>query len=183
MNIRKNAREMGLLKYNSGRPCRSGHTSDRYVSNGCCIACQNGDAELARAEVMKTKQRITLALDAKCKPYTLMVKDNHQDIFIKLAEILQSASPDAALKIKNYVEETYINSPTSRALTRDDLLTFLAFENNFIKNTPSLELSHPVTMDEPIYIIHKGQYYRDIHCLEVLRGERLNVKPTMMRVK
>lgn len=36
---RKEAAAAGLKKYNTGRPCRHGHTADRYVESGACSEC------------------------------------------------------------------------------------------------------------------------------------------------
>lgn len=42
MNIitRKDARNAGLQRFFTGRPCREGHTAERYTSSGNCIACR-----------------------------------------------------------------------------------------------------------------------------------------------
>ena len=34
------AKRLGLKTYNTGRPCRKGHTVDRYTSTRTCIRCQ-----------------------------------------------------------------------------------------------------------------------------------------------
>lgn len=36
---RKEAKKLGLKRYNSGKPCSIGHLSDRYTSTGQCIEC------------------------------------------------------------------------------------------------------------------------------------------------
>lgn len=36
---RKEARRLGLSTYDTGRPCRRGHLSPRYVIGGQCIEC------------------------------------------------------------------------------------------------------------------------------------------------
>jgi hypothetical protein len=39
MNERKTAQQTGAMRYSTGKPCKRGHLSDRYTSNGMCIAC------------------------------------------------------------------------------------------------------------------------------------------------
>jgi len=41
MNIitRKQAKEQGLDRYYTGRPCKHNHDSERFLSNGSCIEC------------------------------------------------------------------------------------------------------------------------------------------------
>ncbi len=36
---RREAKALGLDKYNTGKPCRNGHLADRYVLNGNCVEC------------------------------------------------------------------------------------------------------------------------------------------------
>jgi len=36
---RREAAEKGLKKYDTGRPCKHGHDSPRYVSTGICCRC------------------------------------------------------------------------------------------------------------------------------------------------
>jgi hypothetical protein len=36
---RREAKDQGLEKYNTGKPCRNGHMVDRYTSSGVCCEC------------------------------------------------------------------------------------------------------------------------------------------------
>lgn len=36
---RKEAREQGLLRYYTGKPCKNGHLTERYVAKGTCLDC------------------------------------------------------------------------------------------------------------------------------------------------
>jgi|DEB0MinimDraft_10_1074344.scaffolds.fasta_scaffold00191_24 5-methylcytosine-specific restriction endonuclease McrA len=38
---KKQAQEQGLKRYFTGKPCKRGHVSERYVSGGVCIECDN----------------------------------------------------------------------------------------------------------------------------------------------
>src|SRR5579859_512216 len=38
---RKDAHARGLKRFYTGKPCKGGHLSERYVVNGGCIACIN----------------------------------------------------------------------------------------------------------------------------------------------
>lgn len=38
---RREAKALGLNKYSTGKPCKYGHFSDRYVKSGKCIECAN----------------------------------------------------------------------------------------------------------------------------------------------
>lgn len=39
MTKRLDAAKAGETKYNTGKPCKRGHSSDRYVRNGACLQC------------------------------------------------------------------------------------------------------------------------------------------------
>lgn len=41
---KKEARERGLIKYYTGKPCPRGHIVERYVKNGCCVTCNSDNA-------------------------------------------------------------------------------------------------------------------------------------------
>lgn len=51
---RKNAKEHGLIKYFTGKPCKNGHVDERYVSGFACITCLNE----RNAHPMKVAMRI-----------------------------------------------------------------------------------------------------------------------------
>ena len=36
---RKDARDRGLKRYFTGRPCKYGHIAERFTSNGSCVEC------------------------------------------------------------------------------------------------------------------------------------------------
>jgi hypothetical protein len=38
---RKEAIANGLIKYFTGKPCKHGHTAERYTKSGCCVECLN----------------------------------------------------------------------------------------------------------------------------------------------
>ncbi|WP_116598986.1 hypothetical protein [Primorskyibacter marinus] len=36
---RATARDMGLKRYFTGKPCKKGHVAERHVSSACCVEC------------------------------------------------------------------------------------------------------------------------------------------------
>lgn len=71
------ARKQGLSKYFSGKPCRRGHLSERYVSTGACLVClrttdkilKDKDPEKQRVYLKEyhSKRKITHAEEIKIK--------------------------------------------------------------------------------------------------------------------
>jgi 5-methylcytosine-specific restriction endonuclease McrA len=63
MNIvlRGKAKELGLVKYFTGKPCKCGHISERRTTNGLCIECERslnaGYARVSRANPAKREKR------------------------------------------------------------------------------------------------------------------------------
>lgn len=52
MTPRQLARIRGVPQYNTGKVCRSGHTSPRYTSNGVCVACMAANKPLYRENTL-----------------------------------------------------------------------------------------------------------------------------------
>lgn len=50
---RNEAIQLGLKKYNTGRPCNNGHNSDRYTSTGGCCQCQKDVVYKRRKQLSK----------------------------------------------------------------------------------------------------------------------------------
>jgi 5-methylcytosine-specific restriction endonuclease McrA len=51
---RQTAQQSGLNKYFTGKPCKSGHISERYVHSGVCIACLRKNVDRYRASHRET---------------------------------------------------------------------------------------------------------------------------------
>lgn len=47
---RKEAKELGLKKYFTGKPCKRGHIAERFVSAGRCVECANIHSKKWRQE-------------------------------------------------------------------------------------------------------------------------------------
>lgn len=47
---RKAAKEAGLIRYFTGRPCPKGHIAERFVSKGSCVICTEESQQKRRAE-------------------------------------------------------------------------------------------------------------------------------------
>lgn len=58
------ARALGVKRYNTGKPCKSGHFSDRYTKDAHCIACSLGWI----SEYRKTDRRKAWEADYKRTP-------------------------------------------------------------------------------------------------------------------
>jgi hypothetical protein len=44
-DLKLQARDNGERFYNTGAPCKRGHTSKRYASTGQCVECQSGHSD------------------------------------------------------------------------------------------------------------------------------------------
>lgn len=53
---RNEAAAAGLTRYNTGRPCRNGHTADRYTSTGNCCECLKSHSREFAAVLRASKQ-------------------------------------------------------------------------------------------------------------------------------
>lgn len=73
------AKELSLKKYFTGIPCKNGHTSDRYVSSGGCITCQNanGDAHKERCKLYYKQNKEKM--NSKAKLWRENNKERHKE--------------------------------------------------------------------------------------------------------
>lgn len=61
---KKEAKEAGHTHYFTGKPCKYGHISPRYISSGQCVSCQqmvyqkDNDQELSPEEIKIKEERI-----------------------------------------------------------------------------------------------------------------------------
>lgn len=46
----------GEPKYFTGKPCRNGHTAERYTMDGYCVTCRSESQRAERAEIMRRRQ-------------------------------------------------------------------------------------------------------------------------------
>lgn len=166
----------GRTTYNSGKPCRRGHTCDRYTSNGCCIECLNVHTVDKRAEFATAKGKRIIALSQSFREHKVMVKQGHIHVVDELGDILRYASAEASDALITKIRAIYLAAPTPRALTRDDLLTFVDFRDNSVHNMAALTIVQESDFDTPC-IVFNGLQYDGEHCMEVLRGTKPNVKP------
>ena len=59
---RDEAQARGEIRYNTGTPCKRGHMSDRWVSNGACISCST--RKVMRANRVRSVLPITFPVPA-----------------------------------------------------------------------------------------------------------------------
>lgn len=109
---RKEAAAAGLKKYNTGRPCRHGHTADRYVDSGACSACLKnmvaikyaGGAEARMLIADRTKQ-IFLFAQQETMPTIKMLVDGM--ISARLPNVAPDAVNPTPFWSKQVSKETY----------------------------------------------------------------------------
>ena len=56
---RADARSIGVLRYYTGKPCKRGHISERFVSNACCAQCKQEDNDALRPEPNRPRRKYT----------------------------------------------------------------------------------------------------------------------------
>jgi hypothetical protein len=180
MSSKSQAVESGQLTYSSGRPCRRGHLSDRYVSNNGCIACIKEDQEDRRTAVKLSRRKYINAKVNNLHERMFMVHEDNRALVQKFCEILQYADGFEVARLADIVEKIYEQSPTPRALTYDDLLTFMEWDGRSVKNLADLERTGVIEYDraeDRMYVHHNGNRYFGLDVAAVLRREKHNVKP------
>lgn len=54
---RHEALALGLSRYSDGKPCRHGHQSERYASNGVCVACSEAHRKSEGGKYSESRKR------------------------------------------------------------------------------------------------------------------------------
>lgn len=106
---RKEAAAAGLKKYNTGRPCKHGHTADRYVDSGACSDCLKNMVAIKYAN--SSEQRELIA--TRTKQIYLFTKLSGLPAIKMLVDGMVSARmPDVAAEAVN--PEPYWQKQVSR---------------------------------------------------------------------
>ena len=70
---RKDARERGLKRYFTGRPCTQGHIGEGYTSSGRCVTCTCADAvHWQKNNREESNQRIYLSISRNYPKYAAL---------------------------------------------------------------------------------------------------------------
>ena len=93
-SIRDTALTFGRLTYNNGKPCRRGHFSDRYSSNGMCIECLKLQAGERKLKVDGSRAARNKALFDQLQPKQVWVRPQHHAAISEYADVLRYGSPD-----------------------------------------------------------------------------------------
>lgn len=81
---RKEALAHNEPRYNTGKPCRRGHTADRYTANGACTQCQSHSVTESQSHLLKRQAR-------KCTTNLLDAITNSNSIISELNSLAQKA--------------------------------------------------------------------------------------------
>jgi hypothetical protein len=173
------ALEAGELTYNSGKPCRRGHDSPRYTSNGMCTACVKMRDEARREAKSVSRQRYINARVNNLKEKTFMVRDGHDGLVQRVCDILQYGTSGLLEELEGHVSRIYDTCPHPRALSKDDLLKFIRFDGEKVQNLVELQVIYPTEggNDPNTYVVRNGLFYRANELMEVLRDQRIVVIP------
>lgn len=179
MNKRILAIANGELTYSSGKPCKAGHISERYSSNGMCLACLKIQHEARKDVVRLNKIKRNTALFDQLQEAKVMVRGAELHVVTQLCEILQFSDHLTKDSVAAFIAMQHASCPTPRSLTKDVLISQVGcvFDGEKLCNWDAL----PIAQDEKdglFYLTHNGQRYEGSEVMKVLRGLRLSVHPT-----
>lgn len=156
-----------------------GHTSDRYSSNGMCIACLGQQAAARKDVVRALRIKHNTARFAGLQPHSVNVRHSEKHIVGMLADILQYSSDSVKQNVEGFLQLIYESCPMPRALTKEDLLKFLDFDGWALRDYDKLDLVQATEEDPYVYVMHNGFKYKGDTIMEVLRNQRVSVLPTL----
>jgi hypothetical protein len=105
---RKEAKEQGLSRYCTGKPCAEGHTTERYVSSYTCIACSKASSAspetLEKQRIQKKEYRKRPEAIAQRKAYMQSSKESRAAYFKEY-----NNDPEVKAQRKACNEEYHLN--------------------------------------------------------------------------
>lgn len=177
---RLEALERGEVYYSTGKPCRRGHNSDRFASNGSCRECLRIQQAASLNNAKVARGRRNLALASGMREFKYLHQLVHQETLQQLCDILQYSPVTLINALKDQINTIHETCPNPRVLSRTNLLGFMEYEGGIVKNLAYLNISHPedrMDGDGRVFILHNQVRYDASEVMEVLRGQRLNVRP------
>jgi hypothetical protein len=62
---RREAANLNLHKYFTGKPCQKGHLALRYTNTGCCVSCIKGYAQAYKSSLKGRTKIIRAVVDSR----------------------------------------------------------------------------------------------------------------------
>lgn len=185
MSKQDDAIAAGHLTYNTGKPCRRGHDSDRYTSNGMCVACVKMKDDARRTARDLNRRKFIKARINNLHERVFMVHEDNRPIVEKFCELLQYGDGFEVAQVREVIERAYERAPTPKALAFDDLVKVMAWDGVKVTNRAQLEQIGVLQfdyVDSTLYFFHNQQRYRAEDAAEVLKGNKLYVKPILQNL-
>jgi hypothetical protein len=117
---RREAKALGLVTYNTGKPCKHGHLSDRYVRSAQCIECTYAQSkEWKRANPESYKRSCRKWLESNRDVHSVRVKRwqaRNKDKVAADQKIWVKANPDKVKANDKRWREKYPEKYTARAV-------------------------------------------------------------------
>lgn len=151
--------------YNTGRPCRAGHNSSRYSSNGMCVECTRNHSTTTAAMVRNAKRKAnTMLFNDMVKSY-VWVPRNHTTVLNSITNLLNS--PDAETFI------TWLNHIHDQPLTALDLVPMFQWDGKKVNVDPSI-YPYRNADDGRLLVQLRNAWYVGDEVMAVLRGDAIS---------
>lgn len=165
MTTRAEALLNGELKYWPNKPCRRGHVSERYTSNGMCVACLNGDADLARKNriARNNERERLLCKDIVQTKMNVPYKYISNTILQTIERLLAAPNGDQFC--------TWLEMMDMAPLSYTQLAAMFDWRNDTVHADYN---AFPQRNDDAGYLLIQigGNWYMADHIMETLRGQR-----------
>jgi len=99
MTPRQLATNLGVPTYNTGKPCKNGHTTDRYTSGGMCIGCLKAHQEKVKA----ARRDVTTQKVQGAMPLYALAKPKFQPLLSQFTTILRYADAKTIEELQAYI--------------------------------------------------------------------------------
>lgn len=166
MNYRQQASAAGIRTYQTGSPCRRGHTGPRYTSNGMCVECLKVHADTLRdqTKAVRISKNKELALEIVRCTIDIPLHYNNSGIVQTIQRILNA--PDA----EGFV--TWLNHIDTQPLDASVLVSMFQWDGKKVNVDPAI-YPYRNADDGRLLVQLRNAWYVGDEVMATLRGEMI----------
>lgn len=173
MNPRKLALLEGKLQYSTNKPCRRGHTTMRYSSNGMCIGCLDHHKVEIAATIAQRRIANHMASVKKMVDRKVQVQLQYIPILDAISDIMMGDNNERIEALAQFI--LVIGTPT---ISTEQLQAVLRSDDGFKTMTNYMDFPMYNDDDGKLVIQINGEWYLGDDVVACVRG----VKPTAHRL-
>lgn len=167
MNFRLQAATAGRKTYQTGTPCRRGHTGPRYTSNGMCVECLKVHATGVKSKLSETRINKNREKAHEIVRHTVNIplKYSNSNIVQMLEDMLNAPDSEGFI--------TWVNHIATQPLTSTELVPMFQWDGKKVNVDPAI-YPYRNADDGRLLVQLRNAWYVGDEVMAVLRGETVS---------